>query len=130
MTRQLFDRACQVAHIRPRIVLESGSPLCLLALVEGGHGIAIIPSTVRLINVRQRVLPLEQDGRQIGLWMSVIWDPKRYVSPPAKIFIDLASRFTQRQYPGKSFRFARLVDSFPATAQTEPVLATPPADTR
>lgn len=115
MTRELFDGACQVAHMRPRVVLESGSPHCLLALVNSGHGIAIIPSTVRLLNVREKVLPLQQEGRQLGLWMSVIWDPKRYVAPAAKIFIEEAYRFTRRQYPGKAFRLNRLVDSSTAT---------------
>jgi len=111
MTRQLFDGACQVAHVTPRVVLESGSPHCLLSLVEGGHGIAIIPSTVRLVVVRHGVLALQQEGRQLGLWMSVIWDPRRYVPPAARIFIEEAHRFTRRQYPGRGFGLGELVDS-------------------
>lgn len=111
MTRQLFDGACQVAHLTPRVILESSSPHCLLSLVEGGHGIAIIPSTVRMAVLRHRVLPLQQEGRQLGLWMSVIWDPRRYLPPAARIFIEEAYRFTRRQYPGKGFGLGELVDS-------------------
>lgn len=111
MTRQLFDGACQVAHITPRVVLESGSPHCLLTLVEGGHGIAIIPSTVPLVEIKRRALPLEQDGRQLGLWMSAIWDPRRYLPPAAKIFMDAAYKFTRRNYPGRVFGLRQLVDS-------------------
>lgn len=111
MTRQLFDGACQVAHITPRVMLESGSPHCLLALVERGHGVAIIPSTVRLLRRRQKIIRLQHDGRQLGLWMSVIWDPRRYMTQAAKIFIEEAYRFTRQQYPGKAFRLGQLVGS-------------------
>ena len=111
MTRQLFDGACQVAHITPRVILESGSPHCLLALVEEGHGIAIIPSTVRLVEMNHRALPLQQVGRQLGLWMSAIWNPRRYLPPAAETFIEETHKFTRRQYPGKSFGLRELVDS-------------------
>lgn len=48
MTRQLFDGACQVSNLKPRMLIESASPHCLLSLVAVQHGIAIIPSTVLL----------------------------------------------------------------------------------
>ncbi len=111
MTRQLFDGACQVAQITPRVMLESGSPHCLLTLVEGGHGVAIIPSTVRLLTPRQKIIRLQQEGRQLGLWMSVIWDPRRYMLRATKIFIEEAYRFTRRRYPGKAFHLGQLVGS-------------------
>ena len=46
-TRQLFDAACRLAHIEPRVVLESREPHSLVTLAEAGHGVAIVPSTVR-----------------------------------------------------------------------------------
>src|SRR5262245_51692140 len=46
--RQLFDAACQVAHVRPRVLLESGAPQTLLAFVRAGYGIGIGPSTLTL----------------------------------------------------------------------------------
>jgi len=113
LTRQLFDGACQLAQLAPRVILESSSPHCLLSLVEGGHGIAIIPSTVRMAVHRYRVLPLRQEGRQLGLWMSVIWDPRRYLPPAARIFIDEAYRFTRRQYPGKALGLSDLAAKLP-----------------
>ncbi len=116
ITRQLFDGACQVAHITPRVILESGSPHCLLSLVQGGHGVAIIPSTVRMTPIRHRVLALQQDGRQLGLWMSAIWDPRRYLPPAGRIFIEEAYRFTRRQYPGRVLGLGELVDSSTAAS--------------
>lgn len=109
MTRQLFDGACQIAQVRPRVLIESGSPHCLLALVDSGHGIAIIPSTVRLSRVAGRVLPLQQEGRQLGHWVSLIWNPRRYMPPFAKSFMEEVYRYTRRQYPGKAFRFGKLL---------------------
>jgi DNA-binding transcriptional LysR family regulator len=109
MTRQLFDGACQLADVTTRVMLESSSPQCLLALVERGHGVAIIPSTVRLLRRRQKILTLQQGGRPLGLWISVIWDPRRYMTQAARIFIEEAYRFTRRQYPGKGLHLARPV---------------------
>lgn len=119
ITRQLFDGACQVAHITPRVMIESSSPHCLLALVEGGHGVAIIPSTVRLLKPRQKISRLHQDGRQLGLWMSVMWDSRRYMTQATKIFIEEAYRFTRRRYPGKAFHLGQLVGSS-TTDRTSP----------
>ncbi len=116
MTRQLFDGACQIAQLNPRAIIESGSPHCLLALADCGQGIAIIPSTVRLSDVRPRIVPLLLEGRQLGLWISAIWDPRRYLPPAAQTFIDVLHDFTSRDYPGKEFRLRNLVDSSTAPA--------------
>ena len=47
-SREWFDAACQVAHMRPRVLLESGAPPTLVALAQAGYGIAIIPSNARV----------------------------------------------------------------------------------
>ena len=111
MTRQLFDGACQVAHFKPHAMIESNSPQCLLALADAGHGIAIIPSTVKFSGRTPPIIPLHQEGRQLGLWISVVWDPRRYLPPTARTFVDVIHRFTRKDYPGKTFRFKSLVDS-------------------
>lgn len=118
MTRQLFDGACQLAHVTPQVVLESASPHCLLALARGGHGIAIIPSTVQLSDARPNVARLLQDGKQLGLWLSVIWNPRRYLTPAARGFIDEIFRFTRRDYPGKDFGLREIVDSTTAAKRS------------
>jgi DNA-binding transcriptional LysR family regulator len=104
LSRQLFDSACKISHIDPKILLESNSAQTLLALVKVGQGIAILPSTVRLRRIRQKVVPIRHDHKPIQLWMSAVWDPKRYLTPAAKIFIEEAHRFTRKDYPGKNIR--------------------------
>jgi LysR family cyn operon transcriptional activator len=117
MTRQLFDGACQVAHVAPRALIESASPHCLLALVESGLGLAIIPSTVRFQKGHPTVVPLTQKGRQLGLWMHAVWDPRRYTPPAVMNFIAALARHTETDYPGKSFRVGNLL-SHPTARRT------------
>ena len=50
-----FAAACQVAHIRPRVLLESGVPQPLIALACAGHGVAVVPSAVQVHRVGVRV---------------------------------------------------------------------------
>lgn len=101
LTRQLFDSACKISHVNPKVLLESNTAQALLALVKAEQGIAILPSTVRLDKIRQKVIPIRHNQRPIQLWMSAIWDLRRYLAPAAKIFIEEAYRFTMRDYPGK-----------------------------
>jgi DNA-binding transcriptional LysR family regulator len=101
LTRQLFDSACKISHVNPKVLLESNTAQALLALVKAEQGIAILPSAVRLDKIRQKVIPIRHNQRLIQLWMSAIWDPRRYLAPAAKIFIEEAYRFTMRDYPGK-----------------------------
>ena len=108
LTRQLFDAACHIARVTPRIVLESGSPHSLLTLVERGHGIAVIPSTVRVLSRRHRLLAVRHGGRQLGVSMSAIWDPRRYVSPAVRLLIEEFYLFTRRQYPGRNLHLRDL----------------------
>ena len=114
LTRQLFDGACQSLHITPKIVLESNSAQSLLSLAEHGQGVAILPSTVRLGQTTQKVIPLRHGGKSLGLWMSVIWEGKRYLTPAARTFIDVAYQSTRRRYPGKRFHFEKLGSAAPA----------------
>jgi DNA-binding transcriptional LysR family regulator len=101
LSRQLFDSACQMAHVTPKVLLESNNAQALLALAKVGQGIAILPSTVKLENVRQKVVSVWHDQKPIGMWMSAIWDPRRYLTPAAKTFIEEAYLFTRKEFPGK-----------------------------
>lgn len=105
MTRQVFDGACQIAQINPQMILESGSPQCLLSLARVGLGIAIVPSTVLLGEMSENAIPLHQEGKQLGFWMSAVWDPRRHQSPPVLTFIDELCEAVRHNYPGRSFHF-------------------------
>jgi LysR family cyn operon transcriptional activator len=99
-SRQWFDAACQVAHVRPRVLLESGAPQTLVALVPSGYGIAIIPSNAQVPG-SLRAVPVVQRGAPIGGWASVSWDPRRYLAPYAEGLVEELVAYSRRAYPGR-----------------------------
>ena len=123
ISRRWFDAACEVAHVRPRVLLESGAPHTLTALARAGRGIAVVPTNVRIARTRVRVAPVLIGGRPLGGWMGINWDPRRFLPPYAESFIEELVASTARSYPGREFRLALplpraeepLANSVPAT---------------
>src|SRR5262245_27244394 len=76
-TREMFASACRIAHVSPRILLEAGDPQSLIALVEAGRGVGIVPSTVRLARRKVRGVPVLHARASLGIWGWIVWDPKR-----------------------------------------------------
>jgi LysR family cyn operon transcriptional activator len=99
-SREWFDSACNIAHVRPRVLLESAAPHTLIALAQVGYGIAIVPSTV-VVPDGVRALPLVQRGLPIGRWFSIAWDPQRSLAAYAEQFVDELVAYCGRNYPGR-----------------------------
>ena len=109
-TRQWFDAACQVAHVRPEIVLESAAPHTLVALAAAGHGLALVPSNLRVSRPGVRRVPVVQEGKSLGGWVAVQWNPRRSLPVYAQDFVADIAAYTRRTYPGREFeRFAPAV---------------------
>jgi LysR family transcriptional regulator, cyn operon transcriptional activator len=102
-SREWLDTACKTAHIRPRILLESGAPHTIMALAGTRHGIAIVPSTVKIPRGNICAVPLMQRGATIGMWLAVQWDPERFLARYAERFTDELAVYCQRSYPGSEF---------------------------
>jgi DNA-binding transcriptional LysR family regulator len=102
-TREMFDGACRIAHVHPRVVLEAGDPQSLLALAETGHGVAIVPSTVRFNGRGVHAAPILHAGASLGMWGWIVWDPRRFLTAHARSFIDGLVQHTSRNYPGREF---------------------------
>jgi DNA-binding transcriptional LysR family regulator len=100
-SRAWFDAACQIAHIKPRVILESAAPHTLLALVRTGNDVAILPSNVQIPSASVRALPLVHRRAPIGQWAVVAWDPQRFLSKYAKQFVDELVVFCRHNYPGR-----------------------------
>ncbi len=49
VSREVFDAACRLTGAMPTIMLESTSPHTLFAMAAGGNGIAVVPSSARLL---------------------------------------------------------------------------------
>jgi DNA-binding transcriptional LysR family regulator len=102
-SREWFDIACDIAHIRPRVLLESAAPHTLVALAATEYAIAILPSNVRMPPERLRAVPLVHRGASIGRWTHVAWDPQRFLAPYAEHFVTELVTLCQRSFPGREF---------------------------
>jgi LysR family cyn operon transcriptional activator len=97
-----FEAACQVAHIRPRVPLQSAAPQTLLALARTGYGVAVVPSSVRVPREHVRAVPLIHRGAGIGRWAVIAWDAERFLAPYAEQFADELVAYCRRDQPGHS----------------------------
>jgi len=102
-SRDWFDTACRIAHLRPRILLESAAPHTVMALAGDGYGVAVIPSTVRVPRGRIRAVPIIQRGVALGRWLRIAWDPQRFLAPYAEQFVQELTAECQRVFPGQEF---------------------------
>jgi LysR substrate binding domain len=98
----MFASACRIAHVSPRILLEAGDPQSLIALVEAGRGIAIVPSTVRLAGRKVRGVPVLHARASLGMWGWIVWNRKRFLPAFARSFIDGLVEYTRVSYPGRA----------------------------
>jgi len=100
-SREWFDTACNIAHIRPRVLLESAAPHTLIALTGIGYGIAVVPSTV-LVPSGVRALPLVQRKESIGRWLTIAWNPQPLLAAYAAQFVDELVAYCRHHYPGRN----------------------------
>ncbi len=98
-SRAWFDAACSIAHMRPRVFLESGAPHTLIALAAANYGIAIVPSNARIVG-HVRVVPLVHRGASVGRWAIVGWDQRRFLPAHAEQFVEELVAYSQRAFPG------------------------------
>jgi DNA-binding transcriptional LysR family regulator len=75
--RRTFDAACRLAGLVPTIAFESRTPHTLLAMAESGHGLAVIPSTMRVRSSRLRVTRLTFNQKRLREPLAIFWDGRR-----------------------------------------------------
>jgi LysR family transcriptional regulator, cyn operon transcriptional activator len=98
-----FEAACQLAHVRPRVTVESVAPQTLIALARTGHGVAVVPSAVRIPREGVRAAVVLHRGVSIGRWTVAAWDSQRFRPPYAVQFIEELVTRCRRNYPGHEF---------------------------
>jgi DNA-binding transcriptional LysR family regulator len=114
-TRQLFDDVSQSRNVDLNVILESRSPQSIIALAAAGHGIAIVPSVVALARARVAIVGLVHDGRPLGGWVRVAWDPRRYLPPYGEALVETLVRCMKRSFPGHALGVTRGLEP-PASA--------------
>jgi DNA-binding transcriptional LysR family regulator len=81
-----FDAACRMSQFTPDVMLESNAPSNLLALAEGGHGIAVITSLVQTHRYRLRTAQITHDGKPLREPFVIVWDKRRTLPSYANEF--------------------------------------------
>ena len=102
-SRAWFDAACEIAHCKPRVRLESAAPQTLIELAAVGYGVAIVPSTVAVHGAGVRAVPLVQRGASLGRRSMVAWDRQRLLPQYAARFVDELIAHVRRSHPGREF---------------------------
>jgi DNA-binding transcriptional LysR family regulator len=97
VTRRLFDAACRLGRLQPDIFFESGAPHTLLAIAKGGHGIAIIPSTVRIERGELQVAAVAYQRRKLATPLAILWDKRRQLPRYAESFFEMLNRRLRKE---------------------------------
>jgi DNA-binding transcriptional LysR family regulator len=103
-TRTIFDAACRLAGVKPRVLLESRAVHALLALARAGHGVAIVPSVLRPDTDTLTVLSVVHQERPLQIHVAVVWDKRRTPQRHAETFADLLAAHIRQAFPGPSGR--------------------------
>lgn len=106
ITRRLFDAACETAHLRPLVRMQSSTPQTLVAMARAGYGIAIVPSIFLMDARGVKVVPVVSRGRSLGRHWGICWDPSRHQTEYLRQFIDGLGEFARHHRVGKAYDFA------------------------
>lgn len=106
MMRRHFDAACRVAGFTPNCILECRAPHALLAMAEAGHGVAIIPSALRVHRYSLRRMRVLYRGKPLDEQLAMLWDKRRPLPAYARSFCEMVAQHVQQAFPIKR-RFQR-----------------------
>jgi DNA-binding transcriptional LysR family regulator len=98
-TRKVFDAACRLEHLEPSIFIESGAAPTLIGLVEAGHGVAIVPSTVRIDLRKLRVACVSCRNKHLQVQLAVIWEKRRPLPRYAASFFESFAAHLREIFP-------------------------------
>lgn len=99
LMRRHFDAACRLAGFTPNNVLECRAPHGLLAMAEAGHGVAIIPSAVRIHRYRVRVLRVTYRGKPLSEPLAVVSDKRRPLPVYGTVFCEMLAGHVRKTFP-------------------------------
>jgi DNA-binding transcriptional LysR family regulator len=106
--RRTFDGACRLAGIVPNVAFESLTPHTLLVMAEKGHGVAIIPSGMRAVSRRLRMLGVTYRGKRLHEPSAIFWDRRRVLARYASAFCEQLSAHVSKLLPIERANNARV----------------------
>jgi DNA-binding transcriptional LysR family regulator len=99
VVRKVFDAACRLAKLKPKIFVASHTPHTLLALAEAGHGVAIIPTQLRTRGHDLRIVGVSYRGKPLREQLVIMWDRRRPLPPYAKAYCDMLAEHVREVFP-------------------------------
>jgi DNA-binding transcriptional LysR family regulator len=97
--RRSFDAACRMAGLKLNILLESGAPHALIAMAEAGHGVAVIPSVLRIRNRKLRFVAITYRGKPLREPLAIFWDKRRQRTRYAIAYCDMLAEYMREVCP-------------------------------
>jgi DNA-binding transcriptional LysR family regulator len=97
--RRDFDSACRLAGFTPNYVLECRSPHALLAMAQAGHGVAIVPSALRIHRYAVRLSRIVYRGKPLSEPLTILYDKRRPLPSYAKVFCDMLADHAKQVFP-------------------------------
>jgi DNA-binding transcriptional LysR family regulator len=97
--RRTFDAACRLAGIQANIVFESRTPHTLLAMAEAGHGVAIVPSALRIDRYPLRIARVTYQGKPLREPLAIFWDARRPLPRYAAAFCETLAAHVRKVFP-------------------------------
>jgi LysR family nitrogen assimilation transcriptional regulator len=85
--------------VRPVVQFECSSPHTLLSLAEAGHGVAIIPSNLRIQRYSLKTLRITSQGKELQEPLSIFWDKRRSLPRYAQAFCELLGTYIREVIP-------------------------------
>ncbi len=99
VSRRTFDATCRLAGIEANIAFESRTPHTLLAMAERGHGVAIVPSAVRIDRYPLRIARVTYRGKPLREPLAIFWDKRRPLPKYAAAFCAMLSQYVREVFP-------------------------------
>ena len=97
--RRSFDSACRLAGFTPNYVLECRSPHALLAMAQAGHGVAIVPSALRIHRYAVRLSRIVYRGKPLNEPLTIVYDKRRPLPSYAKVFCEMLADHAKQVFP-------------------------------
>jgi len=97
--RRSFDSACSLAGFVPNYILECRSPHALLAMAQAGHGVAIVPSALRVRRYVLRWLRVLYRSKPLSEPLIMAFDKRRLLPAYVKAFCDMLAVHAKRVFP-------------------------------
>ncbi len=97
--RLTFDAACRLAGIEVNIAFESRTPHTLLTMAERGHGVAIVPSALRLDRYALRIAQITYKGKALREPLAIFWDKRRPLPAYASAFCEMLVDYAREVFP-------------------------------